>query len=67
MLEQNTELTAASKLMAERIENLTVELHNHILASSQESERYGLAAYEASDFERGAVSNPDGLAGHVFA
>lgn len=35
MLEQNTLLTEAAKLMAGRIENLTVELHNHILVSNQ--------------------------------
>ena len=35
MLEQNTQLTEAAKLMAERIENLTVEVHNHILASNE--------------------------------
>lgn len=33
MLEQNTQLTEASKEMASRIESLTVELHNHILKS----------------------------------
>jgi uncharacterized membrane protein len=33
MLEQNTQLTQTAKEMAERIESLTVELHNHILES----------------------------------
>ncbi|HTU56038.1 MAG TPA: DUF1003 domain-containing protein [Acetobacteraceae bacterium] len=33
MLEQNTRLTETAKEMAERIESLTVELHNHILES----------------------------------
>jgi uncharacterized membrane protein len=33
MLEQNTALTEAAKAMSERIETLTVELHNHILES----------------------------------
>ncbi len=36
MLEQNTRLTETSKEMAERIESLTVELHNHILESRHE-------------------------------
>ena len=35
MLEQNTQLTETGKALAERIESLTVELHNHILASKQ--------------------------------
>ena len=35
MLEQNTQLTETAKALAERIESLTVELHNHILASKQ--------------------------------
>jgi uncharacterized membrane protein len=35
MLEQNTQLTETAKALAERIESLTVELHNHILASSK--------------------------------
>ena len=35
MLEQNTQLTETAKTLAERIESLTVELHNHILASKQ--------------------------------
>jgi uncharacterized membrane protein len=35
MLEQNTQLTEIAKALAERIESLTVELHNHILASKQ--------------------------------
>jgi uncharacterized membrane protein len=34
MLEQNTQLTETSKQLAERIEGLTVELHNHIVESS---------------------------------
>jgi uncharacterized membrane protein len=34
MLEQNTQLTQTSKKLAERIESLTVELHNHIVESS---------------------------------
>lgn len=33
MLEQNTQLTETSKKLAERIESLTVELHNHIVES----------------------------------
>ncbi len=33
MLEQNTELTAASRALSERIEGLTVELHNHMIES----------------------------------
>ena len=33
MLEQNTQLTQTSKELAERIESLTVELHNHIVES----------------------------------
>lgn len=33
MLEQNTCLTRTSKELAERIESLTVELHNHIVES----------------------------------
>jgi uncharacterized membrane protein len=33
MLEQNTQLTETSKQLAERIEGLTVELHNHIVES----------------------------------
>jgi len=33
MLEQNTQLTERAKEMAERIESLTVELHNHIVES----------------------------------
>jgi uncharacterized membrane protein len=33
MLEQNTELTVAAQAMAERIETLTIELHNHIMES----------------------------------
>ena len=33
MLEQNTQLTKTAKELAERIESLTVELHNHIVAS----------------------------------
>jgi uncharacterized membrane protein len=33
MLEQNTQLTETSKELAERIESLTVELHNHIVES----------------------------------
>jgi len=33
MLEQNTLLTQTSKELAERIERLTVELHNHIVES----------------------------------
>jgi len=33
MLEQNTHLTQASKELAERIESLTVELHNHLVES----------------------------------
>lgn len=33
MLEQNTQLTETSKKLAERIEGLTVELHNHIVES----------------------------------
>ncbi len=33
MLEQNTQLTETAKEMAERIEGLTVALHNHILES----------------------------------
>jgi len=35
MLEQNTQLTETSKELAERIESLTVELHNHIVESRQ--------------------------------
>jgi uncharacterized membrane protein len=35
MLEQNTQLTQTSKELAERIESLTVELHNHIVESRQ--------------------------------
>jgi uncharacterized membrane protein len=35
MLEQNTQLTETSKALTERIESLTVELHQHILASSR--------------------------------
>ena len=35
MLEQNTRLTETAKEMAERIEGLTVELHNHILESKR--------------------------------
>ena len=35
MLEQNTQLTETSKRLAERIETLTVELHNHIVESRQ--------------------------------
>jgi uncharacterized membrane protein len=35
MLEQNTQLTETAKALAERIESLTVELHNHILASKR--------------------------------
>jgi len=33
MLEQNTQLTQTAKQLAERIESLTVELHNHIVES----------------------------------
>ena len=33
MLEQNTQLTQTSKELVERIESLTVELHNHIVES----------------------------------
>ena len=33
MLEQNTQLTQTAKELAERIESLTVELHNHIVES----------------------------------
>jgi uncharacterized membrane protein len=33
MLEQNTQLTQTSKELAERIESLTVEMHNHIIES----------------------------------
>ena len=33
MLDQNTQLTQTSKELAERIESLTVELHNHIVES----------------------------------
>ena len=33
MLEQNTQLTQMSKELVERIESLTVELHNHIVES----------------------------------
>ena len=33
MLEQNTQLTQMSKRLVERIESLTVELHNHIVES----------------------------------
>lgn len=33
MLEQNTQLTQTSKELAERIEGLTIELHNHIVES----------------------------------
>jgi uncharacterized membrane protein len=33
MLEQNTEMTAAARALPERIESLTIELHNHILES----------------------------------
>ena len=33
MLEQNTELTAAARALSERIEVLTVELHDHIMES----------------------------------
>lgn len=33
MLEQNTQLTETSKELTERIESLTVELHNHIVES----------------------------------
>lgn len=33
MLEQNTVLTEAAKAMSERIESLTMELHNHIVES----------------------------------
>jgi uncharacterized membrane protein len=33
MLDQNTRLTETAKEMAERIESLTVELHNHIVES----------------------------------
>ena len=33
MLEQNTQLTQTSKELTERIESLTVELHNHIVES----------------------------------
>ena len=33
MLEQNTKLTEAARSMSERIESLTIELHNHILES----------------------------------
>lgn len=36
MLEQNTQLTQTSKELAERIEGLTVELHNHIVESRHE-------------------------------
>jgi uncharacterized membrane protein len=35
MLEQNTQLTETAKALAERIESLTVELHQHILDSKQ--------------------------------
>jgi uncharacterized membrane protein len=33
MLEQNTELTVAARAMAERIETLTIQLHDHIMES----------------------------------
>lgn len=33
MMEQNTKLTEAATLMSERIESLTLELHNHIMES----------------------------------
>ena len=36
MLEQNTQLTQTAKELAERIESLTVELHNHIVVSRHE-------------------------------
>ena len=36
MLEQNTQLTETSKELSERIEGLTVELHNHIVESRHE-------------------------------
>ncbi len=35
MLEQNTEMTSAARALSERIETLTIELHNHILESKQ--------------------------------
>ena len=35
MLEQNTQLTETAKALAERIESLTVELHQHILQSKE--------------------------------
>jgi uncharacterized membrane protein len=35
MLEQNTQLTEISKQLAERIEGLTVALHNHIVESRE--------------------------------
>jgi uncharacterized membrane protein len=36
MLEQNTQLTETAKMLAERIESLTTELHQHIIESSQD-------------------------------
>jgi uncharacterized membrane protein len=36
MLEQNTQLTEASKALAERIESLTIALHDHILESKRD-------------------------------
>jgi uncharacterized membrane protein len=36
MLEQNTQLTQTAKELAERIESLTVELHNHIVVPRHE-------------------------------
>lgn len=35
MLQQNTQLTEAAKALSERIEGLTMELHQHILESKQ--------------------------------
>jgi len=35
LLKQNTELTAATQQMAERIDKLTAEMHQHILAAAQ--------------------------------
>ena len=35
MLEQNTQLTQTAKALAERIESLTAELHQHILESKE--------------------------------
>lgn len=35
MLEQNTQLTETSKMLAERIESLTIELHNHICQANR--------------------------------